>query len=949
MRYNILIFILNFICLASIIRSQGVYPIKNFKPSDYKAGNQNIDFAQNKGMNIFVANNLGILSYNGSAWDLISFESGKKKRSLDYNAKTNRLYIGLQGDFGYLNENKEFVSFIDIIPKEHRDFDEVWDVFVLDDEVYFCTFENIYVYNADQINVITNSGGFDKSFKVDDDLYTQSKIGELFKIKNGKLIAVAKEDHGLIAGIIKYNEGYIIFHQSGVIETINIFNSFKIITELEKELKGTFLNHVKEITKSNWVVSTQTSGIFIVDIEKKLLEQINIDNGLLSNACLRSFQDYSGNLWVGMQNGIALIDINSPVKFTREEINISGSGYEAFETDAGVYYTTSNGIYLKKEGFKKASFLKGTEGPSYSITEISGKLYASHHTGLFLLNDINAEKIVSTNGMWKVKRLNIQNDLVIGGTYEGLFLFSISSDGILKPLYKIKGFSESSRFFEEDDLGRIWVGQFYKGLFCLKFSADYKELSSLEVSDIDKEVLQEQVILSKINNRIHFGTSEGIYYLDSKNDFILKSDLFKKDIRSQSVYLLHQDSEDNIYVYTDSLFGIYNKIGPNNFGFELASLYEHRFSYNNDLLQVSTNVNNGLLINANEGFINYFKEIENYQKELNPLIISSITNSKNDNILYTINPLSKTSHSDEIITLSNNNNDLQFNIDHYVFQNIENQEYAYFLEGLDKDYSPWTKSKYKEFTNLKEGNYAFKVKTKDEIGNITESESLQFKIDTPFYKSAIAKLIYFILTLMLLYMVSKYQKTKYTRKAEAIKFEKERALKIEQKKLEEMEAQNKIKIHYLEEERMKSELTHLNKMLASSTMNLVVKNEFIIGIKEKINSIKLNNTDPKEKKALQQIINQIDSTLRIKDDWEDFEYHFNKVHGDFLKRVRTKFDDLSPNDQKLCAFLRLNLNTKEIANIMSISLRGVEVARYRLRKKLNLTKGENLSKFILQF
>ena len=103
------------------------------------------------------------------------------------------------------------------------------------------------------------------------------------------------------------------------------------------------------------------------------------------------------------------------------------------------------------------------------------------------------------------------------------------------------------------------------------------------------------------------------------------------------------------------------------------------------------------------------------------------------------------------------------------------------------------------------------------------------------------------------------------------------------------------------------------------------------------------------KEALKNIVKEIDATLRVREGWQQFEYHFDKVHGDFLSRIREQYKDLTPSEQKLCAFLRLNMNTKEVANLMGISLRGVEVARYRLRKKLGLDKWQNLSSFILEY
>ena len=153
----------------------------------------------------------------------------------------------------------------------------------------------------------------------------------------------------------------------------------------------------------------------------------------------------------------------------------------------------------------------------------------------------------------------------------------------------------------------------------------------------------------------------------------------------------------------------------------------------------------------------------------------------------------------------------------------------------------------------------------------------------------------------------------------------------------------------LKEEKTKSELEHVNNLLAASTMNLVVKNEFIESIKEELKELRQKEIKHEAKQAVEKIVKEIDITLRIQEDWKQFEYHFDKVHGGFLNRLRNNYPDLSPNEQKLCAFLRLNLNTKEIANLLSISLRGVEVARYRLRKKLELEKGQNLSKFILEY
>ena len=140
----------------TLLANPGKYPIQNFTPTEYQAGIQNIDFVQNRDMTLFVANNLGVLSYNGSTWGRHDYKTGKKKRSLAFDETTNRLYVGSQGEFGYFEGDWEYVSLIDRIPEGATDFDEVWDVFLIHSKVYFCTFQGIYVFDGERIDVVTN-------------------------------------------------------------------------------------------------------------------------------------------------------------------------------------------------------------------------------------------------------------------------------------------------------------------------------------------------------------------------------------------------------------------------------------------------------------------------------------------------------------------------------------------------------------------------------------------------------------------------------------------------------------------------------------------------------------------------------------------------------------------------------------------------------------------------
>ncbi|MCB9284710.1 MAG: hypothetical protein H6563_11595 [Lewinellaceae bacterium] len=926
----------------------GKYPIQNFTPKDYKAGIQNIDFAQNRDMTLFVANNLGVLSCNGKEWEVHAFKTGKKERSLAFDENTNRLYAGSQGEFGYFDGDWNYTSLVEKIPEPARDFDEVWEVILLNSSVFFCTFQGIYAYDGDSISVIEYDGGLNRSFQANGKLFTQSKEGKLLEVRDLAIVSTypQRQNNQIIAGIVPRNEGYLLFYNSGEIEFSTTFGVAPIYEDLIKALRGKYVNHVFQLSDGRLAISTQTSGVFLYDPQKQSIENITAEEGLLSNACLRAFQDYSGNLWVGMQNGIALIYTNSPMRFINQEINLQGSGYDAFEVDAGTYFTTSNGIYFLGKDATQSVFLEGTEGPAYGMQMIAGKLYAGHHTGLFLLENGKARRLANTDGLWQVKQLHSNPEFAIGGTYSGLFLFRLNENLELQAVQKIDGFNESSRFFEEDHKGRIWVGQFYKGLFQLNLTED---LSSATVKEDHELPVEEQVILSNIDNEIYFATQAGLYKLEQSTDKIVKAETLSKEIGQQQLYLLVQDKKKNIHVFGENLVGFFKQISANNFAFVRSSLFQLRYSFNNDLLNVSVNTNNGVLFNANEGFIYYNPELEDGVTVEKPLLVSKVFSVAENEVIYARKPFETKPENIGSLVVSPRAKVLQFAIESFQFNDVSSQQFRYFLKGFDDDFGEWTNNDTKEYSNLREGEYEFFVQTRNYLGETVTSQPLFFKVRPPLHRSLFAKIVYVLLGFSALFLVSRFQRYRYKRKTEAIEEAKRQELAEKQQKLLEVEQQKEQELLQLEKEKVESELRYLNNLLAASTMNLVVKNEFMENIKEELKEVKRKGGNVEIKRALEQIVKEIDSTLRLQEDWEQFEHHFNQVHGDFLTRLRNEFLDLSPNEQKLCAFLRLNLNTKDIANLMSISLRGVEVARYRLRRKLDLDKGQNLSKFILEY
>jgi DNA-binding CsgD family transcriptional regulator len=137
------------------------------------------------------------------------------------------------------------------------------------------------------------------------------------------------------------------------------------------------------------------------------------------------------------------------------------------------------------------------------------------------------------------------------------------------------------------------------------------------------------------------------------------------------------------------------------------------------------------------------------------------------------------------------------------------------------------------------------------------------------------------------------------------------------------------------------------KELATTALKNTHKNEILLKIREQLLQLE-DKIDTKSFNQIKKLIKSIDDEIRLDDDWELFKRHFEDVHGDFFKRLKYLYPELTAKDLKLCAYLRINLSSKEIAPLMNISVRGVEIGRYRLRKKLNIDSDKNLFDFMLQ-
>ncbi|HEX5112079.1 MAG TPA: triple tyrosine motif-containing protein, partial [Saprospiraceae bacterium] len=335
-------------------------------------------------------------------------------------------------------------------------------------------------------------------------------------------------------------------------------------------------------------------------------------------------------------------------------------------------------------------------------------------------------------------------------------------------------------------------------------------------------------------------------------------------------------------------------------------------------------------------------------KEAKPglqLILNSIRASRNqDTVLFGGYSLpDRKIGNTEPQSLEANLNHLSFSYSATEYKTPYLLEYRTRLEGLEDDWSPWTTDTRRDFTSLGPGSYVFHAQARIRDGAESNMASYLFRIRPPWYSTTAAKVLYGFGFIGLFAGFMMRQRKKFeTEKARMTETHQEKeALAIREVEI------SKAALSEIQNEKLEVEIKYKNQELALTTMHLVQKAEILLAVQEGLHHIQEKSPDQGVKREIQSLLNMVNTDVKLDDDWEHFAQYFDQVHVDFLKQLRDRFPQLSASDLKLCAYLRMNLSTKEIAPLLNISVRGVEGSRYRLRKKLNLANDSNLTEFIL--
>ncbi|MFZ4770916.1 MAG: hypothetical protein ACOYLO_12115, partial [Ferruginibacter sp.] len=422
----------------------GLPDVINYSKQSYSGGLQNWDIKQDKNGIIYIANNEGLLSFDGSNWHLYSLPNKTIVRSIEIGID-NRIYVGGQDELGYFSPSSngllQYHSLTLNIPAKDKAFGDVWDIISFQKAIFFRSNNKIFKLTNGVFTSYNPPSEWTYLGLCNDHLYAHDINSGLLSFENDRwktlflknelpandpitgLLSIQK-DSALISTL---KHGLYILSETGLSKMESPNNP---LFENERIYAATSIN-------KEWIaLATNNSGIYITDLKGNIVQRFSGKEGMQNNNVLSIFLDRQSNLWCGLDNGIDLIAYNSAIK----QINPAsqdGSGYTAIIHNTRLFVGTSNGLYsvllqqMKDHSFSKGNFMpvNNTKGQVWCLANINNQLLMGHHDGAFIINDLTAQTFSSNQGFWNFIPLssNNLNTRIVAGNYKGLEFFDFAN------------------------------------------------------------------------------------------------------------------------------------------------------------------------------------------------------------------------------------------------------------------------------------------------------------------------------------------------------------------------------------------------------------------------------------------------------------------------------------------------------------------------------------------
>lgn len=934
---------------------KGTPRIIHYTKKDFQGDPQFWTMTQDRQGVLYFGNNDGALVFDGETWQKVKLPNNSSIRSLCVST-TGEVYAGGYNELGLIKKDTfgtyYYQSLVHLLRAEDQSLENIWQIHEAQGHMVFRAQKMLVAIANNKAVTLPASTGYDHSSVVHGKLYVKDAAGlklvDLTSLDISPVLentSFGKEELLALLPGIEPREILALTKQGSFYKLDPVNKKAVLWKRLLPAHSNNLLTSAIRTANGNYYIGTLRTKVMSLSKDGEKVAANAAFNTIQDNTVLNLFESDEGNIWVLLNNGIDCIDLSSPVSLLFEDASV----YDVLPTDRQLFMATNQGVFrsgLKAQSNETAvqqfKNINGLEGQAWSLQYLEHQVLCSHDRGLFQLTESGYKQIEGIKGVWKVIPVKGKPHHYLGCTYNGIYLIVYDVSNGFRVKHKLEGFAESSRdILQSDEPGVFWICHGYKGVFRIKIDETYTRIVSIEhFKDQNGLPSPFNVNVFRWNGEIVFTTNAGIFtYQVEANRFQPHPILTTLLGTELNVRKLLQFNDRTWFVHDNEVGFFYtadkNPLLHKDFFLQLKGTFNPSMECIVPLndRQVMLGTNTGLYVfdlmfNADlRKAVTHLSGVRykfGQTQQLSPILVSP---GQKQRFPY-------------------QTSGVEFRFSAPGFQDKMNIQYSHWLEGAEGGWSEWHELASKEYSLLRPGRYVFHVKARSLLGERASETVYHFEILPAWYQTPWAVFLYAVLALLMIVLVVTFVKRRIRKETEKTKSEEKEKRKVLELELERIKLSREKDQIKKDKDLLEEDVIYKSKELANYTMLLVKKRELLSAMYEELKELKETVRNDVSRQKVRDLIKKINLNLQDEEYIKVFEANFERVHHEFFSQLKASFPDLTPKELQLCAFVRMNLTNKEIASILNISVRGVETARYRLRKRLGMSQEEDMGQFL---
>lgn len=925
--------------LPPSLRPASFMPIvKNIVP-DIPLSQQTFGGAQDAAGKIYFGAR-GLIEFDGNEWTNHKIPGESQVRTVKYIG--DRIYIGAYEEFGYYKADETgrlvYHSLSKDIPRPTISDCDIWEVAEQGPYVLFFSYNHIFVYDGKSVSTLPLGDRHALGlYKIPSGVLVQLTDLTVHKIGNDLKLTPVFADNRQMPLLLSINarengdryyftsDGYFLVQKNGAPDTT------RWSTDADNMLRYSDVQDVQIAGDSLIIISTRRDGVLALDTAGKVQWHHNLRTGLCSNAVLTVFIDSYGNIWCTSDHGLSLIYTSLPLRALIPGPNDPQVGVVNGISKHGdnIYLATSQGGYYLNMKDMSIHEIFDFHDFFWYTNEIGGQVFMGSNAHLAILSGGKNETLFHENTSITQ---SADKKHYFESNYSGIRVYRAHPDGSIdiSSGYMLPGFKATLASVVEDYDGSLWASHIANGVYRLVLNLDKNKILEQQFfPSLKGSGTRHKITPVKLNGRVYLADSDSLYSYSRETGEMVPYRKFCNELPwVKQIQSISEADPHKFWIATADGYYLVNYDGTNyrcdyEIPFNLFSIHNFGLSRN-----IFIGNENRVYFASTNGILLFDGNISSGRDAIPVLSFSRITAASTPGNEQRL-PVSADARPDVDANIS-------FNM---ALVNPGNKKYRfrYSLEGntssehISDEYSV-------SYVNLSPGDYTFRADLLDKDNNSVQSLSYDFTVPTPLLLRPWMIVIYILSAILLLYLSTRIS---------LYYIDQRRKKRLREKQMEDniqslqQENEAQLKHNQLLEERINDK----NKDLATLALNEVERGYRI----EELQKALISNKNGVSTGDVEKLLRNIKSDSSDLDFWKILQGNFDLIHNNYFVRLRKKYPSLTSVDLRFCMLLRLNMNTKDIARMTNLSVRGVETARYRLRRKIGLGSKESLTQFLIDF